>query len=282
MCGWMDGSRRHAVCPRDGTCGVRNAPLTDAVSRGGTRRPAPERDHVVDAEPGGVDADGVVGRPQRRHRATGIAGVAGENLAQQTVDCDGNPFVFQLLIAPFGTLLGARGQEHLVRGIGEDDGPHVAAVGHQPRGLAECALAVLEGGPDLGDGGDRRRRRAGGLGAQFVGGIMAVDQHPQVARLALAEADRGVEGAAHQGAGIVQVQVGPARGDADRPVQGAGIQVMPAQALGDDAADRALAGAGGAIDGEHGRRGVHPGIIAARAPTGQDLAGGLQVMRASA
>ena len=33
----------------------------------------------------GLDADGVVGRPQRRHRTIGIAGIAGEDLAQQTV-----------------------------------------------------------------------------------------------------------------------------------------------------------------------------------------------------
>lgn len=30
---------------------------------------------------GGVDEDGVFGRPQGRHRALGITGVAGENLA---------------------------------------------------------------------------------------------------------------------------------------------------------------------------------------------------------
>src|SRR5690606_34519312 len=38
-------------------------------------------DHLVDADAGGVDADGAFGRPQRRHRTVGIARVAGEDLA---------------------------------------------------------------------------------------------------------------------------------------------------------------------------------------------------------
>ena len=62
----------------------------------------------------------------------------------------------------------------------------------------------------------------------------------------------GIEGAADQGRRVGQVEVGPAGGDADRPVQRAGIEVMPAQALGDEAADGALAGAGGAVDGQDG------------------------------
>ena len=66
------------------------------------------------------------------------------------------------------------------------------------------------------------------------------------------EVDLGVEGAADQGRGVGQVEVGPAGGDADGAVQRAGIEVMPAQALGHVAADGALAGAGGAVDGEDG------------------------------
>lgn len=36
---------------------------------------------LVDVQAGGVDEDGVFGRPQWRHRALGITGVTGENLA---------------------------------------------------------------------------------------------------------------------------------------------------------------------------------------------------------
>ena len=148
-------------------------------------------DHAIDAKPCGVDADGVVGRSQWRHRATGVAGIAGENLAQQTVKCDGNPFVFQLLIASLGALVGTRGQEHLVAGVGEDHRPHVATVGHQPRQLPERPLAILERGPHFRDRRDRRCRRAGGFGAQFVRCVVTVDEYPQVAGIALAEADQG-------------------------------------------------------------------------------------------
>ena len=49
----------------------------------------------------------------------------------------------------------------------------------------------------------------------------------------VAEADIGVEGAADQGCRVGQVEVGPAGGDADGPVKGARIEVMPAQVLGD-------------------------------------------------
>jgi hypothetical protein len=41
-------------------------------------------DDRFDPLTGGVDADGVFGRPQWRHRAAGVAGVAGLNLPQQT------------------------------------------------------------------------------------------------------------------------------------------------------------------------------------------------------
>ena len=42
-------------------------------------------DDVIDAKTGGVDANGLFGWTQWRHRATGIAGVTGEDLPQQTV-----------------------------------------------------------------------------------------------------------------------------------------------------------------------------------------------------
>src|SRR3546814_18891490 len=75
-------------------------------------------DHFVDADAGGVDADGAFGRSQRRHRAAGVAGIAGENLASQTSQCNGNPLVLQLLIAPFSPPLGPGRQDAPAHGIG--------------------------------------------------------------------------------------------------------------------------------------------------------------------
>lgn len=42
-------------------------------------------DYRVDAQTGGIDADGIFSRTQRRHRTLGVAGVAGKNLPQQTI-----------------------------------------------------------------------------------------------------------------------------------------------------------------------------------------------------
>src|SRR5690606_12931685 len=225
------------------------------------------RDDRVDRHPRGVDADGVLGRPQRRNRAAGVARVTGQDLPQQTVQCNGSPLVLQLLIAPFRTLLGAGGQEYLPAGVREDHRAHVAAVRDQPRRLAEGPLAVAQRGPDLGDRRDRGGGGAGGLGAQLVGGVVPVQQHPQLAVRGLAEADLGIEGAANQGPGVVQVEVGPARGDPHGPVECARVQVVPAQVAGDAAADGALARARGSVDGKD-RDGVvagirHRGIVAA-------------------
>src|SRR3546814_17251829 len=79
--------------------------------------------------------------------------------------------------------------------------------------------------------------------------FVAVYQHPQLAVRVIAEVDRGVEGAAHQRAGIVQVEIAPARGHAHCPVQRPRVQVMPAQAPGHGAADGALPRAGRPVDG---------------------------------
>src|SRR5690606_15600749 len=206
--------------------------LSVARNQPGTARPLLTgefqyaRDDRVDRHPRGVDADGVLGRPQRRNRAAGVARVTGQDLPQQTVQCNGNPFVLQLLIAPFRTFLGARRQEHLPAGVREDHRAHVAAVRDQPWRLAEGPLAIAQGRPDLGDRGDRRGRGAGGLGAQLVGGVVPVQQHPQLAVRGLAEADLGVEGAADQGPGVVEVEVGPAGGDPHGPVECARVQVV--------------------------------------------------------
>src|SRR3546814_11463850 len=75
-------------------------------------------DHFVDADAGGVDADGAFGRSQRRHRAAGAAGDAGENHASQNSQCDGNPLVLHMLIPPFSPLTGPGRPEDLDTGRG--------------------------------------------------------------------------------------------------------------------------------------------------------------------
>src|SRR3546814_4577335 len=80
--------------------------------------------------------------------------------------------------------------------------------------------------------------------------LTACLKYPQLAVRVIAEVDRGVEGAAHQRAGIVQVEIAPARGHAHCPVQRPRVQVMPAQAPGHGAADGALARAVRPVDGQ--------------------------------
>ena len=256
---------------RTGTISARHACLPPTplrrpllVLRSDQRKHAP--DDLVDAQPGGVDVDGAFGRPQRRHRSAGVTGVAREDLAQQTVHCHRNSFFLQLLIASSSPLLGTGRQKDLERGIGEDDGTHVAAVRHQAGRLPERALAVLERGAHGRDRGDRRGGRAGGFGPQLVGRIVPVHQDPQLAVPGLPEGHLGIEGATHQGAGIIQVDARPARRHPHRPVQRAGVEVMPAHTGGHQAADRPLAGAGGAVDGQHGNGILHGAAGSERAP----------------
>jgi hypothetical protein len=100
--------------------------------------------------------------------------------------------------------------------------------------------------------------------------VSAVEQHPEFPVGGLAEADFGIERAADQGAGIVQVQVGPAGGDAHGAIERPRVQIVPAKVFGHAAADGALARARGPVDGEH-RDGVvvgirHPGIVSGDGP----------------
>jgi hypothetical protein len=101
---------------------------------------------------------------------------------------------------------------------------------------------------------------AGGFGPQFISGVEAVDQHAQFIAIVV-ELDPGVESAADQGRMVVQVDPLPPGGHPDRPVQGPGVQVVPAQALGHEAADGALAGTGRAVDGEYGNGVGHEAIM---------------------
>lgn len=56
-------------------------PGTAARSSSGHHQRQHTLHDLIDVQAGGIEEDGVFGRPQRRHRALGITGVAGENLA---------------------------------------------------------------------------------------------------------------------------------------------------------------------------------------------------------
>src|SRR5205807_8968341 len=88
-----------------------------------------EGDHPVERHGGGVDDDGVVGRPHRGDRPGGVAGVAVEEVAEDVLEAERSARLGVLLVPPTGALLGAGGEEELAEGVGEDDRPLVAALG---------------------------------------------------------------------------------------------------------------------------------------------------------
>ena len=69
------------------------------------------------------------------------------------------PFSINCLYRRSARVLRACGQEHLERGVGEHDRPHVAAVGDQARRLAERPLPVEERRADARDGRRPATRR---------------------------------------------------------------------------------------------------------------------------
>ncbi len=82
---------------------------------------------------------------QRRHRAGGVARIARPHVGNKGWEISRVPLSDQLLIPPLGTCLGTGCQEHFGRGVSEHHGAHVAAIGHQSRGLLIGALTVEQG-----------------------------------------------------------------------------------------------------------------------------------------
>src|SRR6185312_16139801 len=111
-------------------------------------------DDLLDRKTRRVDHLRIGGRDQGGHRPGGIPRVPLGDLARKGGKASTGPLVFQLLIAPAGALLGAGREVDLEAGAREDDGPHVPAIGHEPRGPGKGPLARQEGGPDRRPGRD--------------------------------------------------------------------------------------------------------------------------------
>ncbi|CEE70648.1 hypothetical protein XAC2852_470093 [Xanthomonas citri pv. citri] len=228
--------------------------------RAACEQPDHTLDDIFDSHSAGIDQHGVFGRPQWRHHPLRITGITGHDLAQQVIKDNRNTLFHQLFMATTRTFFGTGGQKHLVGSIGKDHRAHVAPVGNQAGRAPECALALLQGAANLGNGRNGRGQRAGSFQAQLTGRVCAIDQHAQPCLSRIVEFHLGVEGAAHQRCRVGDIQVGPARSDSDSAIQCTRIEVMPAQPGGHDPAHGALAGTGGAIDGEDGRQVGHSGF----------------------
>src|SRR5690606_40551282 len=163
------------------------------------------------------------------------------------------PVMFQLLVPAFRTLFRTGRQEELELGRREDHGAHVAPVGDQPRRPPKAELALEKRGAQLRNDGHARGLLAAGLEPDLRSDLLAIEQNG--ARPG--EGDLHGKGEARQiGRGVQgdPRRLGPAGHDA---VQGAAVQHMPAQAVGQAVGDSTLAGAARPVDGDDGSP-AHP------------------------
>ena len=112
-------------------------------------------DRLVDRQCGGIKQLCIRCGPEWRGCALTVTLVALTQIPEQVIYISRKAFWDQLLIPPGGTGLDAGREKHLERCIGENNGAHVAAVGNQPRRLAECALARNQRRPNLAVDGNR-------------------------------------------------------------------------------------------------------------------------------
>ena len=85
--------------------------------------------------------------------------------------------------------------------------------------LTERALLVDQGGAHCRNRGDGRGGSARQFGPQIAAGFHAIDEDQRVISFAINELHRSLGGASGQCIVVIQVDVGPARGQADGPVQ---------------------------------------------------------------
>ena len=152
---------------------------------------------------------------------------------------------FHLALAAAGACLGIGEEEELAGRIGKDKGAliaalgdHVAALGGLP--LPGAELAAHNGAVGHGTGG-----RGHGGAADFAGHVLAVE--PDAARRHL-DAQLGEQ--LCEAVLVAQVEAATEARQCDDAIHGAGVEKLEAEALREATGGAALAGAGGAVDGD--------------------------------
>src|SRR5258708_5520758 len=197
--------------------------------------------YLVYRQAAGVQVDGVGRLYQRRLEAGAVASIALGDLA-------GDGFARQVDFArtPIGADVRAGVQEDLHRGAREYHGSDVTTLDHARCRRPGLALFLDQRPADGGDLSDFRRSVGDLGGADGLRHVLAVQQYGGSAR---DEFDAGFAGELfepmHVGDGDIRAQ-GPQR---DGAVHGAGVDVQVSELVGDAAGERALAGAGRAVDG---------------------------------
>src|SRR5712692_2515225 len=163
---------------------------------------------------------------QGRDRAACVARVPFLKVPGKGAKISMDSFVYQLLISPFSPYFGTRCQEHLEFRVGEHHGAHVAAVGHQPGGLAERPLPLQQRLAH-----ERQLRHLGGavaavLGTYGLNNILFFQQH-----LLIRKDDVHARGEFRERDFVLHAL--PQRGERDQPVERSALQVVEAERFGD-------------------------------------------------
>lgn len=191
---------------------------------------------LIDAQRGGIQFLRVCSFMQRRHCALGIARVTPLDILQNLRNVSTNSFLVQLVIAPLGTYLGARGEKDFKRRIGENHRAHIAPVGHQTRRLAHRALTCQE---RLAHRAERSHVRS------VIAALFAAHgfSHIGTGEQDLFAGEGEIEFVRDLGecANVVKLRAGVARSKCCDAIDRAAIQVVETEALGEARGDGALA-----------------------------------------
>lgn len=217
-------------------------------------------DGFVEGEVGGVDVDGVVGAAEGADGAGLVAHVALEDLAEDFVEFGGDALGFELGDAAAGAFFGVGVEVEFEFGVGEDDGPLIAAFGDEGAlGFAEVALLADElfadpgvVGGDVGDLGD------GGLPDEL--GDVAVVEEDWGGGAGEIEAKGEEPAALGDGVGVVEDVLFEGV-ECDGAVHGAGVEVGDGEFSGELECGGRFTGTSGAVDGYNQGRPPEVGVF---------------------
>src|SRR5690606_10830758 len=207
---------------------------------------------------------------QRRGGPLRVALIARTDLFEKTREVNSLALFLQLKIATTCALFHAGRQENLQRRVGKHHRAHVAAIGDQARRGPEGALAIQQRGAHRRQRGHFRSPGAGLFGTDGAGHVLAIQQGDLLlTRLAGHEFHVQPARQLDQGGLVGQVDAALAGTVGQQTVDGAGIQKVPAQAVGQQAGQGALARTARPIEGDHGCAHLQPSF-ATRMPTWAD------------
>ena len=186
---------------------------------------------------------------ERRDGAVRIVIIALLELAQHVGIGLLNALFLQLAVAALRAALRRGGQEDLQPGVWQHDRADVAPVHDDAVRAGKAALHVQQKCAH-----DRQRRHARGEDrhlrqADGLRDVLAVEEHPLLPCCVIDQFDLQPRQQRLHGSSVRAVDTGPLAGKADRAVDRAGVHIDEAEAARGRTGDRALAGAGRAVDG---------------------------------